>query len=300
MSKKTDYLGAFMRHPYNRVTMLAAGCGAIFASIPYGWQGLALVGVMALGTEILAALAIPELPPFKAWADREQHRQARAQRRLQLLAELSQHGDTQALASYQRMYDRVQALHRTAEDARTTLTPEDVDKLEDLTVDYLGLSALNLSLKQGSKQGASEDTAARRIAGLQAQLQGSKPLSAEEERQLRSALAEYTEVLHRARRLAVRRSALEATLLSMPDKMEEVYQLVMTAPYSSEMGGKLEESLARLRIAEEVAAEFDAGDLSSAQPFWTTTTTAATTSATAAPRNTTGQPARRAPGSVKH
>ena len=43
----------------------------------------------------------------------------------------------------------------------------------------------------------------------------------------------------------------------MPDKMEEVYQLVITSPYSTEMGGKLEESLSRLRIAEEVAAEFD-------------------------------------------
>jgi hypothetical protein len=74
---------------------------------------------------------------------------------------------------------------------------------------------------------------------------------------LRSALAEYTEVMNRSRRLAVRRSALEATLIAMPDKMEEVYQLVITSPYSSDMGSKLEESLAHLRLAEEVAAEFD-------------------------------------------
>jgi len=55
----------------------------------------------------------------------------------------------------------------------------------------------------------------------------------------------------------VRRSALEATLVSMPDKIEEVYQLVITSPYATDMGSKLEDSLARLRIAEEVAAEFD-------------------------------------------
>jgi hypothetical protein len=58
----------------------------------------------------------------------------------------------------------------------------------------------------------------------------------------------------------VRRSSLEASLISMPDKMEEVYQLVITSPYSSELGGKLEESLSRLRIAEEVAAEFEGPD----------------------------------------
>jgi hypothetical protein len=91
---------------------------------------------------------------------------------------------------------------------------------------------------------------------VQAQLQN-VALPDDEQRQLRNALNEYTEVLQRSRRLAARRSALEATLVSLPDKLEEVYQLVITSPYSSEMGGKLEESLSRLLIAEEVAAEFD-------------------------------------------
>ena len=256
MNLKPSYLGAFLKHPHNRVALLAAGVAAIFASIPLGWSGLALVGVVALGTEILAALAIPALPSFQAWVDREQHHQARAQRRIQLLNELSNYGDSNALATYQHMVSRVQALYQTAGDRRTTLTRQDVDKLEDLTVDYLGLGVVNLSLKQ-RKDHASDEVVAKRIASIQAQLQN-KALPEAEERQLRSTLAEYSEVMNRSRRLAVRRSALEATLIAMPDKMEEVYQLVITSPYSSEMGGKLEESLSRLRIAEEVAAEFDA------------------------------------------
>lgn len=256
MNPKPSYLGAFLRHPTNRVALLAAGVAAIFASIPFGWTGLALVGVVALGSEVLAALAIPGLPSFRAGVDREQHRQARAQRRIQLINEISNYGDNNALSTYEHMYGRVQALYQTAGDSRTTLTPQDVEKLEDLTVDYLGLCAVNLSLKSRNER-ASDELVLKRIAGIQAQLQ--KPgLPDDEARQLRSALAEYTEVMQRARRLALRRSALEATLIAMPDKMEEVYQLVITAPYSSEMGGKLEESLARLRIAEEVAAEFEA------------------------------------------
>ena len=255
MSDKPSYLGAFLRHPANRMALLAATCAAVFASIPYGWNGLALVGVVALGTEILAALAIPELPPFKAWVDREHRRQTRAQRQSRLLDELASLGDSNALANYRHMLSRVQALYMTASDSRTTLTREDVEKLEDLTVDYLGLSVVNLTLKQ-RKDRASEELVVNRIAGIQTQLQ--KPgLPDDEQRQLRNTLAEYTEVMNRSRRLAVRRSALEATLISMPDKMEEVYQLVITSPYSTDMGGKLEESLARLRIAEEVAAEFD-------------------------------------------
>ena len=46
--------------------------------------------------------------------------------------------------------------------------------------------------------------------------------------------------------------------MALPEKLEEVYQLAITSPYSTDMGSKLEESLSRLRIAEEVAAEFSA------------------------------------------
>ena len=258
VTDKPSYLGAFLKHPYNRVALLVAGCAGIFASIPMGWAGLALVGVVALGIEVLAALAIPELPSFKAWVDREHHHQTRAQRRSQLLTELSNSGGADALAHYEQMWRRVQALYQTAGDPRTTLSRADVEKLEDLTLDYLGLSLVGLSLKQ-RKGPANEEVLTKRIVTLQAQLMG-KALPEDEQRQLRGALAEYTDALQRARRMAVRRNALEATLIAMPDKMEEVYQLVITAPYSSEMGGKLEESLARLRIAEEVAAEFDTAD----------------------------------------
>ena len=255
MDTKPSYLGAFLKHPTNRVALLAAAVVGIFASIPLGWAGLAVVGVVALGTEILAALVFPSLPSFQASVDRTQHQQMRAQRRLQLLTEISNHGDTRALDTYQHMLSRVQALYRTADDSRTTLSRADVDKLEDLTVDYLGLCAVHLSLKQ-RKDNASDDTVTKRIASVQAQLQNTA-LPEDEQRQLRNALNEYTEVMQRSRRLAARRSALEATLISLPDKMEEVYQLVITSPYSSEMGSKLEESLSRLRIAEEVASEFD-------------------------------------------
>ncbi|PQA79083.1 hypothetical protein C5F53_03755 [Rhodoferax sp. TS-BS-61-7] len=255
LPSKPSYLGAFLRHRVNRMALMTSGVVAIFASIPFGWTGVALVGVVALGTEILAALGVPELPSFKAWVDREHHLLTRAQRRLQLLNEVSNFGDTNALNTYQHMFNRVQALYTTAGDNRNSLTRQDVEKLEDLTVHYLSLCVVNLSLKQ-RKDHASDEIAAKRIASLQAQLKH-PGLPLEQERQLRNALGEYTEVMQRSRRLAVRRSALEATLLAMPDKMEEVYQLVITSPYSSDMGEKLEESLSRLRIAEEVAAEFD-------------------------------------------
>lgn len=267
MNTKPSYLGAFVRHPANRIAMLAAGCAGIFATIPLGWPGLALVGVVTLGSEILAALGICGLPSFRASVDRQHHQQQRSQRRERLLAELANLGGNDALAylaHYQHMHSRVLALHQTIQDAKTTLTPQDVDKLEDMTVDYLALSAVSLSLRQ-RKNHANEDMVLKRIAALQTQLQNSR-LSDEETRQLRSALAQYDETLQRARRLAIRRSALEATLLAMPDKMEEVYQLVITSPYASDMGDKLEESLSRLRIAEEVSAELESSETPTPHP----------------------------------
>lgn len=259
MNPKPSYLGAFLRHPANRTALLTAGVVAIFASIPMGLAGLALVGTLAVGTEILAALMVPSLPSFKAWVDREAHHQGLSQRRKLLIDELGARGESGALSTYQHMWERVQALYETAGDRQTTLTRQDVEKLEALTVDYLGLCSVNASLRRRKEQ-ISEDQVNRRIASVEAQLRN-PALGDEEARQLRATLAEYAEVLNRARRLAVRRSALEATLLAMPDKMEEVYQLVITSPYATDMGSKLEDSLSRLRIAEEVAAEFDDADL---------------------------------------
>lgn len=258
MSGKVSYVGEFFAHRNNQFAMLGATCAAVFASMPYGWNGFALVGVLALGAEIIGALTIPDLPSFRASVDSRLQRQAREQRRAALLGELKAHGDTAAMASYQHMCERVAALYRTAGDSRSTLARKDVENLDNLTVDFLGLCLLNLSLRS-RKESASADVVQKKIDAIESQLErpGTPP---DEERQLRRAMAQYAEVLQRARRLAIRRASLEAMLLSMPDKMEEVYQLVMSSPYSSDIGAELEESLSRLRIAEEVAAEFDDPD----------------------------------------
>lgn len=253
--KAPSYLGGFFRHAYNRLFMIGAGGAALLAAMPYGWTGFALVGVVALGVEILAALMVPDLPGFRAYLDRQHHAKERELRRAKLLAQMRSSGDAGVLGSYEQMIDRVASLQQTAADSRSSLTAQDVEKLDDLSVDYLGLCALNASLKQ-RKDHANVETALKRSATIGQQLQD-KQLPEEEARQLRNTLAEYADIVSRSRRLASRRQALEAMLIAMPDKMEEVYQLVMTAPYSGDTGGRLEESLSRLRMAEEVAAEFE-------------------------------------------
>lgn len=234
--------------------MLLAALAAVGASFPLGLSGVALVGILTLGVEVLAALTVPSLPSFRAAVDRDRRFGIRAERKAQLVADIRQLGDSRVLSTYQHMWTRVQSLYQTVAQKRTSLTQQDVEKLEDMTLDYLGLCAVNLSLKQ-RKDNASAEAAERGMANVQAQLKRAD-LSEDEARQLRAALAQYEDTLQRSRRLAVRRSALEATLIALPEKLEEVYQLAITSPYSTDMGSKLEESLSRLRIAEEVAAEF--------------------------------------------
>jgi hypothetical protein len=57
--------------------------------------------------------------------------------------------------------------------------------------------------------------------------------------------------------MGARRSALEATLVSMPVRMEEVYQMVMSSPQAGNLSQLLEESVSKLRLAEEAALDME-------------------------------------------
>ena len=54
-------------------------------------------------------------------------------------------------------------------------------------------------------------------------------------------------------------------MLSMPDQIEEIYQTIMTAPATENGDARLEDSLAKLRLQEDIEAEL-AGDLAEVMP----------------------------------
>ena len=62
-----------------------------------------------------------------------------------------------------------------------------------------------------------------------------------------------------------RRRSIEAAMLSMPDQMEEIYQSIISAPSAGGLDSRLEESIARLRLEEDIEAEL-ASDLGEALP----------------------------------
>jgi hypothetical protein len=58
--------------------------------------------------------------------------------------------------------------------------------------------------------------------------------------------------------MAARRSALEAALASTPVRLEELYQMVMSSPRAGNLSALLEESVSKLRLAEEAALDIEA------------------------------------------
>jgi hypothetical protein len=57
--------------------------------------------------------------------------------------------------------------------------------------------------------------------------------------------------------MSARRSTLDATRLSMPVRIEEMYQMVLTSARSTELTQMLEESVSRLRMSERAMRDLD-------------------------------------------
>lgn len=248
-----SYWLEFLKHPANRMVVLAMLAGSVLLSVPWGGDGLGIGLVALAAVEMVGLATVPSLGPFRQWVDRRERARVRDGRRERLLAEIHSHGGSPHLQHYEKMASRVQSLYRMAGDRSTSLTPREVEQLEDLTVDYLRLT-LSDAVQRGGQ--SLPPAVEYKLRDVEKRLEKGG-LSRDEELQLRQAKAEYEEAIARQMRMASRRSALEATLLSMPVRLEEVYQMVMTSPQEGNLSQMLEESVSKLRLAEEAARDLD-------------------------------------------
>lgn len=255
MSKGTPYWLAFLKHPYNKA--LAAGMVALSValSLPWGADGLGL-GLLALAAMQMVGLAlVPGLPPFQAWVDKRDRLYEREARRARLLEEIEAHGGSGHVRSYEQMGGRVASLYRMASDSSTALTAREVEQLDDLTVDYLRM-CLSDAVMRGSGTAELAPVVVRKLRDVERRIDEGGLLPGDEQ-QLRQAKADYEEAITRQARMTTRRSAMEASLVSMPVRLEEVYQMVMTSPQAGNLSQMLEESVSKLRLAEEAARDVE-------------------------------------------
>lgn len=266
--KPVSYLRAWLTSQANVMTLLGGGLAAAIASIPAGGAG-ALGALVVLGAvQTLLALVIPDLPKFRSKVDRQARRGAIDQRRAQLQQELfALHGGMERVVGmgmwqkYLAIVERSDVLYRIAGEAQSQLSYDDAERVDKASVDFLALWLAQMTIKERLRSGeeATIDRRLREAEQALAQVDVQDPRY----RHLKMAHDDYAAIKLRHDKLAARRMSIDAALVSLPDQVEEVYQLVVASPYSSTLGSKLGESLSRLQLEEDIELELSQNDLDS-------------------------------------
>jgi hypothetical protein len=266
--KPVSYLRAWLTSQANVMTLLGGGLAMAIASIPAGGAG-ALGALVVLGAvQTLLALVIPDLPKFRSKVDRGARRAAIDQRRAQLQQELfALHGGMERVVGmgmwqkYLAIVERSDVLYRIAGEAQSQLSYDDAERVDKASVDFLALWLAQQTIKERLRSGE-EATIDRRLRDAE---QALSQVDAQDPRyrHLKMARDDYAAIKLRHDKLAARRMSIDAALVSLPDQVEEVYQLVVASPYSSTLGSKLGESLSRLQLEEDIELELSQNDLDS-------------------------------------
>jgi len=266
-----DEKPSYVRELLSSQGNLNAGLGSLAAaavlSIPFGF-GIGAIPLVAFAAgEIIAALYVPSSIKFRDDVDRKWRSRERVATRQRLLAEIDARARRtsffqQTMNAYLRMASRVASLYSRADDRQTRLSLGDVERLDDATIQFLSMWLGSLVMDERGdaiKPREIED----RIAFLGQEIASPKPGA--DLRQMHKAREEYVAILERHNRMISRKRALDAAMLSMPDQLEEIYQTIMTTPATEDVGSQLEESIAKLRLQEDIESEL-AGDMAEAVP----------------------------------
>lgn len=266
--KPVSYLRAWLTSQANLMTLLGGGLVAAIASIPAGGAGAVGALVVLGAVQTLLALVIPDLPSFRGKVDRQARRAAIDRRRAQLQREIfDMHDGPERVMGmgmwrrYEAIVERSVALYRIAGEAQSQLSYDDAERVDKASVDFLALWLAQATIKERIRSGE-EATLDRRLRDAEhslAQVTEDDPRY----RLLKMARDDYLASKLRHDKLLARRMSIDAALVSLPDQVEEVYQLVVASPYSSSLGSKLGESLSRLELEEEIEQELSDNDLDS-------------------------------------
>lgn len=264
---KPSYVREVLTSQTNLYAFLGSLAVGALLSIPFGFAVGAVPLIAFAAGDILAALHIPSLPTFREKVDRRWRANVRQASREQLMTEIQKRSGKRSLPvptlrTYQRMYERVQSLYQRADSGHDRLAWRDVEQLDEVTLEYLAMW-LALLVMNDRAESVSLREVEQQVAALDRELAAPRPGT--DLRQLQKARTDYLAIIERHHRMLSRRRALEAAMLSMPDQLDEIYQTIMTLPVSEDVGTRLEESIGKLRLQEDIEADL-ASDLAEALP----------------------------------
>lgn len=250
--RKISYLKEMLLHQYSVYGLLGSITAGAVLSIPFG-LGPALIPLIAYGAGTsVAALFVPGSRAFQDSVDRKRKSDAREAARQHLLDEIRKRvGDQHYYwGGYRRMLERRDSLRRAAEVSENAITQDDVDRLDDATVDFLGLWLGRCAIAERNRS-VSDSALQARIDSLQSEIDATS--HSENKRRLQKAKADLDRLMMRRAEMRTRDAAAEAAMLSMTDAFDEVYQRVMANPTSQDVvRTELRAAVQRLDIEEEL------------------------------------------------
>jgi hypothetical protein len=253
-SAKPSYLRAMLTHQYNQYALLSSAAFGALLAIPYGLNA-GVMPVLAYGAgAALASLFIPSHPKFKQWVDNRHRTRQRERSRSHLESEISRRAtpDNSLWAAYHRMRERVTSLRGMAS-SRKNISSREIDRLDDATVNFLGLWLAHLVIDE-REASIDEGAVQQRIDSVEAQIAAAS--SAADRRRLSRAKQDLERVLERRERMHTRRATVDAAMLSMSDAFDEVYQGVIANP-TGDIASQLHNAVERMNLEEELGSEIE-------------------------------------------
>jgi len=251
--KKEDvnYLGEMLKHRYSVNSGLVSVAACLAMAIPFG--GLALLPIVTYGAGLaIASLFIPGSASFRMNVDRRKRVEQREAARKHLREEIEKRVGIEHpyWKVYARMLERRDSLRKVAGDNESAVTDDDVDALDDATIDYLGLWLARIAIHERSTA-FDERSVATRITDIDGQLES--VTEGADKRRLQKAKRELQDLLKRREEMRTREAAMEASMLSMADTFDEVFQRVMENPTSrDQVAAELKVAVERMNAEEEL------------------------------------------------
>ncbi|MBB5017277.1 hypothetical protein HNQ59_000541 [Chitinivorax tropicus] len=254
-TEQPSYLTEMLQSQTNFYAFLGTVAASAVLAIPFGLSGAILPAIAFIAGEVIAATFIPASPTFRAKVDRTYRIRQRDQRMAQLRSEILRHCNDghpnwRVLI---KMQERIGAILTAVSHRETPIPTQDMARLEDSPVDFMGLWLARLSIAS-RQESVDENGLTRSIEQIDSQIAA----GGGDQHSLLKARADLEELRLRHQRLTGRKAAVEAALLSLPDAVEEIYQAVIAVPALNEGGGRLQEAIDRLRLEEELCIGYEA------------------------------------------
>lgn len=252
--QKPSYLWAMLSHPLNVNIALSTLALSTVLSIPYGLAGFSLPLLFFGAGEMIASMFIPASAIFKRNVDRAFSKRLRDKTTRHLSQEIDKlvDKDRHGWQVHQQMLSRIESLHDLSQARPGIISETDYERLSNSCTDFLSLWLAKLII-EARQDTVDENDVEKRIVSLAKKIEG----DAVDSKSLKKAKADLEELLLRHRRLASRKSAVEAAMLSLPDAVEEIYHAVVTMPSSSQGDSRLQDAIDRLRVQEDIDSDIN-------------------------------------------